>query len=111
MLRRHLSIQHVKIPGPQSLDQTSQSHFRSIGFLREHRFPEETPSQRNPIDSSRQLSIKPTLHGMRETFFVKADIGLLHLRRDPGSVLSWARHQGTGANHGLEGLIKRDLKN
>src|SRR3989338_4394283 len=76
----------------------------------EHRFPEETPSQREPVNPSRQLSIQPGLHGMGEPFFVQTDVGLLHLGSDPGSVLSRARGRGAGPDYGLEGLIKRDLK-
>ena len=105
-----LAIDEIEIPDRELANEGRERDLRGIRGACEHRLPEKRSAERDPVQTPNQFPPRvaiafPGLDRMGETKFVQSDIGLDHLWRNPGSVLTGSRNPTAGEDDFLEGRI------
>src|SRR5690606_4903089 len=80
-----LAVYHAKSPPPQLATQVYQCDFRCIRDAAEHRFAVENSAYRHAVKSTDQMILIPDFNGVCVAECVQLDVGIAHLRRDPGA--------------------------
>ncbi len=95
---------------PRSFKCAHQRDEGRLGGVRgcgEHRLAEEGPAEGDAVEAAGKDIPLPDLDGVGVSEVMEGAVGLPHLRRDPGAVLSGAGPPA-GGNHLREGPVERD---
>ncbi len=94
---------------PAEGDQRRQRDLRRIAHAREHRFAKHRLADGHAIQAAGELAVDPCLNAVRHAGAMQRNIGLHHLRHDPGAVLAFAWAGRAGPDDLGEGGVKAHL--
>ena len=105
-----LPIEQGEPPAGQPRIQGRQRRAAGLGLQAEHALAEEGATQGHSVETAPQLAIPPRFDAVGMARAVQGQVGLPHLRRDPGAVLAGAGHLGAVPDHRLEGRVEAGLE-
>ena len=71
-----------------------------------HRLAKKSFAQRHTVEPADQFALEPGLDGMGVAQTMQLDVGRLHLRGDPGALLTIPRHGGAGGDDFFEDPVE-----
>src|ERR1700744_2689702 len=105
MRRILLAVYHFYFVTSQVADQRGQRHFRAVGDVGVHRFPEEHPPERHAVQTAYAPALEPCFDAVRAAEAMQRRIGFDDVGGDPRAALAASRRLRAGAHHGGEILI------
>ena len=106
--------QRMQVPGWQlaidhfvvtRINQVFEAELGGIGRTAEHGFTEKYFAESDTVKPTYEFILVTTFYRMRKSGTVHLDIGIDHLRVDPGAALTFAV-SGAGFDYGLEILVQ-----
>lgn len=94
-----LGVNELAATVAEGLHKERKGRLGAVWLAGEHGFPEEHLSHQHTVESARQLSVLPHLHGMGYATVKEVAVGFNHGGANPCSVLIWPPDAGTGFNH------------
>src|SRR5215471_14836301 len=109
MRRLLLAIDQGHVALLKNLDEMEQGDLRSIARPSEHRLAEEHSTDRDSVQSSRELTVDPRFDRVRVAESMQPRIRLDHRRRDPGAAMAVAR-RGASFYHQPKCAVDTDIE-
>ena len=110
MVRVHLTVHEVKMPGLEVLHEVDEGNFRRIRTPGKHRFPKKGGAERDAVEAADQRAIGPRLCRMGKAEFMQEAISRNHVSRNPRAWLLRAQHRRAGVDHLREGCVEAHLE-
>src|ERR1700733_16149011 len=98
---RQLAVDDRDAVAQTHRDQVGEGDLRGVPLAAEHRFAEKNLTQADSVESPREFSSAPGLDAMSLPEPMQPQVGVAHLRGDPGSRGMWTRRRA-GVDDGGE---------